>query len=494
MEKQCDVVVIGGGGSGLVAAVRAAEHSGKKVIVLEKAKTTGGGMIMASTMRTFRSKWQKERNLPDVTDAYLRKVMDATFWRLNPDLVRNAILATGEFFDWFCDLIGENVGEQFRVGRYVFDDETGPLGPQKGGRGGVTGGGRLFMDSLRKQCDRFDIEVLTEHPAKHVEVCKDGSYRVIAQGPKGEVSVLCNGLILAIGSWIHHEEMLKKRFPKFWEAKQHMDASPHMNRNYTGDGFALAKELGAYREEENYALRMMGPMVFSKSPVPANLANTPYNIMVTKEGKRFACEPTQTRMGVFSSGLVLMEQPEGISYVIFDVANLRAAIAAEKNTQAPEEGDVFDREPLPETVEEALESLQSVLEKEGIFRGETILDLEKQLGITSGKLQETVEEYNRDCRAGFDRKCFKEKDCLVELNEGPFFALRGKLGTDGAFGGILVNENMQAYREAGGLLPNVYVTGDFASGRFLNMAGEKVQILNDMSWALASGFLAGSRV
>ena len=58
----CDVLIIGGRGSGLVAAVRAAEL-GKKVILLEKTKVLGGGMIFARTMRTFRSKWQKEVSL-----------------------------------------------------------------------------------------------------------------------------------------------------------------------------------------------------------------------------------------------------------------------------------------------------------------------------------------------------------------------------------------------------------------------------------------------
>mgnify|MGYP001516837495 FL=1 len=161
IKKQCDIVVLGGGGSGLVAAVRAAQLSGYRVIVVEKAPRTGGGMIMASTMRTFRSKWQQDRGLPDVTNAYLRKVMDATYWRLDPKLVGNAILATGQFFDWFCQLAGSDMGDKFHVGRYVFDGDDGPLGPQMGGPGGITGGGRLFMDTLRAKCDELGVEVLT---------------------------------------------------------------------------------------------------------------------------------------------------------------------------------------------------------------------------------------------------------------------------------------------------------------------------------------------
>lgn len=50
---------------------------------------------------------------------------------------------------------------------------------------------------------------------------------------------------------------------------------------------------------------------------------------------------------------------------------------------------------------------------------------------------------------------------------------------------------MQAYASGGDtLVSGMYVTGDFASGRHISLGGVKRQALNDMSWALASGFLA----
>ena len=91
MKKQCDLVVIGGGGSGLIAGCRAATL-GKTVMVLEKDKRLGGGMVMASTMRTFGSQWQKERNLPDTTALYMRNRMDETYWRLDRKLVGGMLL------------------------------------------------------------------------------------------------------------------------------------------------------------------------------------------------------------------------------------------------------------------------------------------------------------------------------------------------------------------------------------------------------------------
>lgn len=50
---------------------------------------------------------------------------------------------------------------------------------------------------------------------------------------------------------------------------------------------------------------------------------------------------------------------------------------------------------------------------------------------------------------------------------------------------------MQAYKNGGGLVEGLYVTGDFASGRFINDLGFKRQIINDLSWAFASGLIAG---
>lgn len=493
IEKSCDLVVLGGGGSGLTAAVRAAHLSGKKVIVLEKSGATGGGMVMASTMRTFRSKWQEQRGLPDVTEHYLRKVMDSTYWRLDSNLVRNAVLATGQFFDWFCELAGDGTGDKFRVGRYVFDDKNGPLGPQMGGPGGVSGSGRLFMDTLREKCDQFGVEVLLRHRAKDAEVTDGKISAILADGPDGTVRITCKACVMALGSWINNDEVMAEICPQFLIAKRHMDRSAHTNPNYTGDGFAIAEKVNARLDKKNYTLRLMGPMVFSKSCVIANMADSPFSLAVNTQGKRYICEPSQPRNGLFNSGLVMMEQPEGYVYIMFDSNNLEAAIRDHLEHPKPPIMEAFAPPPLPGTLAEAEADVAAVLGKDPlVFRADAVDTLAEQMGIAPDALQETVDNYNRYCLDGFDRDCFKQKEYLVPCIKPPYYAVRAKLGTDGAFGGVLVNGDMQAYREDGSLIEGLYVTGDFASGRFINMAGVKVQALNDMSWALASGFLAGT--
>lgn len=82
---------------------------------------------------------------------------------------------------------------------------------------------------------------------------------------------------------------------------------------------------------------------------------------------------------------------------------------------------------------------------------------------------------------------------MIALQNGPFYAISGKLATDGAFGGVEVDRNMRAYRADRSVIDNFYVTGDFASGRHIVLGGVKRQVLNDMSWAFSSGFIAGTR-
>lgn len=491
---QCDIVVIGGGGSGLVAGCRAA-GMGKQVIVLEKDKQLGGGMNMASTMRTFGSRWQKERNLPDTTALFLRNRMDETFWRLDRKLVSNVIRGTGQFFDWFCEIAPQEVVDQFTVGRYVFDEESdGPLGPQCGGHGKGKGSGRIFVEVTSEKLQALGGQIFTEAVTDRI-VMENGKVAGVQAAIGGEaVEIRCKAVILASGSWIRNPEVVAKYYPKLAEAQPFMGESPHMNRNYTGDGLALARNAGAKMDEVNMTIRMMGPMTMCRSRVMGDMANSAYSIYVNQEGRRFVCEGSQLRMGVFDSGSVQVEQPQGLAYIIFDENNLRHAIAAGDHQPQPQLAMPFGPSHFPATMEEAKADIVPALEKNDgvLFSASTVEELAEQIGVDAGNLRQTIDEYNTACETGMDWDCYKPSDWLAPMNEAPYYAVKASLGTDGAFGGVEINENMQAKAAAGGLVDGLYVVGDLASGRFINMAGIKKQVLNDMSFALSSGYLAGT--
>lgn len=490
-EKCCDIAVIGGGGSGMVAAARAAEVSGKKVIVLEKTGVIGGGMNFASTMRTFGSRWQKERNIPDQTTDFMRRVMDETYWRLDPGLVKNALLGTGAFFDWYSSFEDPKTLARYEPRPYVFDiPVNGQVGPQIDTF--HNGSGRLFVQAMKRRCEELGVEICIGHAAYDVETADGRISAVLCRTDDKSVKIRCKVCILACSTWIRNERITNKVLPGFTE----MDILPnaHQNPAYTGDGIPIAEKAGAFIDWDSFCIRLMGPQCsFGEQSDLERLTHSKYNILVSLLGKRFACEPLAPRMDPFDTGHVLTQLPKGKAFFLFS-ANMLESIIEESREPSPPEKSPFAVQPLPD-----LDVIRSWFD-EGIrkkpkeaFAAASVEELAGKMGIDPFALRATVDEYNASCREGRDWNFCKPTDALVPLDREPYYAIGGKLNTDGAFGGVRVNENMQAYSTAdGALVPGLYVTGDFASGRHISLGGVKRQALNDMSWALSSGFIAGT--
>ncbi len=509
-EKSCDLIVLGGGGSGMVAAVRAAQQTGKKVIVLEKGPATGGAALFAGTIRTFGSKWQADRNLPDTTTDFARDMMDLVYWRLDEKLVLNCLRGTGQFFDWLCEQ-GGNIEDKFIIGQYAHAlIESDPLGPQMERKMPEKSGfGRFVMDMMKEKCKTYGVEVLTKHPVVDVEVKNGKIVAAIAKSEKGYVRIACKACIMSIGSWINNKEVLKKCCPEFIGMKQYMDPSEHMNPNYTGDGIPLAEKAGAFVDYDSFCLRLMGPIYdlardTGTSAVFLAMSQSPYIITVNVNGRRYSAEPVG-HIGHFSDGHVQIGQPHGQSYDIFDENTLSAEFKRPRCSQTASDKSTLacysltymkpnEENRLPDTMEEVYKSIKEGFAKgdKYMFKADTLEELAAKIGVNKKNFLETVSRYNESCKKGADLDFFKRKDALVPINKPPFYAFFGKLMTDGAFGGVRVNPEMQAYRPDGGLVEGLYVTGDFASGRFINLGGVKHQVLNDLSWAFSSGFLAGT--
>lgn len=488
MEHNCDILVVGGGGSGLVAAVRAAELSGAKVTVLEKAQTPGGGMLLASTMRTFGSQWQKERNIPDQTNDFIRKGMDLTLWRLDPVLVERAVRGTGKFFDWYSQYELPEIFEKYEPRPYIFDIATGgQVAPQQDGF--HNGSGRLIMATMLRECEKRGIEVLCKHRAVDAEV-EDGRITAIwAETPEGKARFGCKICILACSTWIRNKDVVKKVLPEYLE----MDVTPnaHQNPAYTGDGLPIAEKAGAFIDWDNFCLRLMGPMSsLGEESKFSPLSMSEYPILVDLNGKRFAAEPLVPRMDPFDTGHVLLRIPKGRSFFLFSRNILEQMVADSQGASG--EKSPFPRPELPPAgIIDGWFRDYTARGKEGAIVADTLEELAVLMAVDKDALCRTVSDYNDACAEGADWQFFKDPAFMLPLTQGPFYAMSARLNTDGAFGGVLVNPDMQAYRPDGGLVPGLYVTGDFAGGRHISLGGVKKQVLNDMSWALASGFIAG---
>ncbi|MGN0999643.1 MAG: FAD-dependent oxidoreductase [Faecousia sp.] len=525
-ELKCDLCVLGGGGAGLTAAAKASTLTDKKIIVLEKANYTGGGACQAADFRVYGSKWQKERGLDDNLLADLRKRMDETYWELDRKLVYNAFMATGEFFDWCCTL-SPDCADRFVPGRYVFDqpdrgpvipayaglpeerkmapppmsmpsdddgDDDKPKGPPTSGPG--MRGGTYFMHLMKETCDKNGVEIILNARVSDCEVENGKISAVLAETAEGVIRVSCSAVIMATGSWIRNQKYLEMANPVYAAMPTEKPRpSGHLNSNYTGDGIPLAEKVGAFVDYDSFCIRAMGPGMASKTgealmprgQMAAAMSRSPYAIMVDEKAQRFICEPSGPRFAIEDSAFVILRHGSTSPYVVFGLEN--AKFAAQKNAedQANAPMDFMGRKPVtPDQVEADLDS------ESFMIKADTLEELAEKMDVPADNLIATVALYNENCAKGFDSDCFKDPEYLMPI-EAPYYAVITALNTDGAFGGVLVNSDIQAYSKDGGLIEGLWVPGDFSSGRFVNDRGLKRQVINDLAWAFASGYISGCR-
>ena len=269
-----------------------------------------------------------------------------------------------------------------------------------------------------------------------------------------------------------------------------------MSPNYTGDGIPIAEKAGAFLDYDSFVTRPMGPLPGGGSSKVCNaIGQTPFVITVDPKGHRFACESLIMNLGFFDGGYVLMNQG-GKCWDIFNDETIAAAFNYSKLPASQKKLDK-DVDLVPNfkvSFPETMEAVQSDIAKNlgSISHADTLEELAEKLGIDKTGLLETVKRHNEACQTGAD-EFFKSKEFLTSLTKGPFYACKGQMGTDGVFGGVRVNPEMQAYKaDRKSLVEGLYVTGDFATGRHVNVRGRKWQVLNDLAWAFSSGYLAGT--
>ena len=319
-QYDCDIVVLGGGGAGLVAAARISETTDKKVVVVEKRRNFGGGAMGAADWRVYGSRWQKDHGIPDNTMDALRKVMDETYWELNPALAYNTFKATGEFFDFLCDT-GDGVEDLYKEGTYIFD---GPDGPKIPAFKKERKGGAYVMKRMIELCEKNGVTML-KNTAVETVTHEGGVYTVTASDPGGVNTITARACILATGSWIRNHEMVAKYVPKI--ADMPMGDGGHTHPSYTGDAIAIAESLGAKIDYDSFEIRLMGPLGMCPSQTLMSMTAEPCALWINKDGKRWINETTQKRRGIFETGNRLAEQPGFQSFYIFDQGMIDQCVA-----------------------------------------------------------------------------------------------------------------------------------------------------------------------
>lgn len=497
IEREADLVIIGAGAGGTIAALKAAELTGSKIIVLEKAKKYGGsgwfaGFDISSGSMGGPGGPGGPGGVPGEDGGPPMMKRDMSYMdKFDKDLIANARQAGSELNDWLLnmDCVQPYLVETEKFGKKVrslteeriwFNKKCtdGSIGPGKGGS--------FVIQTMVNQFERYGIELLCQHSAKKILLDGNGAVcGVVSEDPGGETTIKCKAVICATGSYTHNDELLRKYVPWFFPDDNNPNCEP-VHRfaapTDTGDIVKLGESCGAYIDHEAFCINLFGPVhhPFTFSLFAAQMEGD--QITVNLKGKRFYNE------GAMGAGAApICFQPRRMVYTIYAHDTLMEVFRRNIKTRRGMESKYLKS--WKKDIEEELASNNGI----SLFIADTIEELAAKAGIDQEGLRAEVERYNGFCEKGVDADFGKSKEKLSAIKNGPFYAIFGKMATDGAFGGVLVNPEGAVYKaDKSGVIPGLYAAGDNASGVQANpgIPGDfRQKAFNDYTWAANGGYL-----
>ena len=511
-EESCDVVVIGSGPAGLAAAASLGEK-GYSVTVLETARKPGGAGVHSTFYKVFDSKWELDAGGSRYMDEYVRVAMTYTKYQLRASFLRTAFEANTEFFDWFCTF--GNAEEILRV----VDAPKGKAVAMK------MPTGQYMVDKLIEHCAKVGATIRTCVRAKELLMEEGKVVGVLAEDAQGDIAIRSRSVLVATGNMCQAHD-LADFLPEYATAEPL--CNPHRSPTATGDGVRMIRQAGIPVDFKNVSAHYLGamPPTFDSDVLKQGLR--PEGLRVNKLGERFVSEGADR----FDAVDVLLNQPGCVSYNIIDSAifsrpilptiklNASNPLMMDEALPTPgkplqyvdfmglpvrvdENGNVsrFDMggmtdgtdsevappEPMPDHDHfvELSKSLSGI-----VCVADTLEELAAQMGADPEILKATVARYNELCDLGRDLDFEKHPTYLSALKQGPFYAIKGYLCSDGVFGGVFVDDGCRVVNGKTAV-PGLYAAGDLTSGNYIKENSHRTEAINDFTWANASGFLAG---
>ena len=506
-EKRCDLCVIGAGGGGLVAAIRFAQLTGKKVIVLEKAKKCGGSTTLAHNWFTGYNRWHQEAGIPDQTEKLLKYCIKEAQGCLPDSLVEKVLRNTGRFFEWLVDFDEKEARECFAIGR-------GPMGalgidyPDRKFENlkchdpaiGPGWAGTYLIRKMLQVAPKLGVEIYTQHGAVELLTDENGNVNgVVAENPGGILTVHAGAVVLATGGFSGNDEKLREFEPNFFDGG--IPVHRFSPVTCSGDGMTLSKPLGAWCNMKKTKLNKFGPVHHPYTASGCGMAG--FGAMMVD----FRGNLLEMPMGPMGDTSFLDSLPEhAVWYIVPEKTvekNLRDSVAH------PREGN------KGMTYEDYRAEIDFELRSQGpAYCGETLEELAEKLGMDPAIFKASVQAYNdslkepkmpmmpfapkdedesdpsfhnEDVDHGEDGPGLPPPPPAEPVEGGPFYAFLGQRFAEGAFGGVMTNEDVEVIREDGSVIPGLYAVGDAASTWYTRGV---LGPLTELTWAVNSGYFA----
>jgi len=442
-HRETDVAIVGLGGAGVCAAIEAAD-AGAEVLVFELASAGGGSTAMSSAEIYMGgnggTRVQRACGFEDSTEDMFTYMMMAAGPQADEAKIRNYCEQSLQHFQWLLDR-GVPFKDSFHQERAIMcltDDGLLYTGSEKAypfagqakpcPRGhnlyveGDNGGPLLMKILLENVAARESISVEYETRALTLIVDEDGAVAgLVVRQDQRELNVRARrGVVLCAGGFVMNEEMVRKYAPMLTRGN-----TPIGNPGDTGTGILMGMAVGGA------AINMHEGFISLPYYPPADMTR---GIVINDKGQRFINEDVyHGRLGAFA----LRQLAERIYFIV--------------------------------TVEQYGDYEKiSYLGAQVAATGETVEELEEELGLRPGSLQQTLAVYNDDCSRGEDTLYHKAQEWLTPL-EPPLVALditpgRGVFVPYFTLGGLDTLPTGEVLTSEGEVVSGLYAAGRTACG------------------------------
>jgi succinate dehydrogenase/fumarate reductase flavoprotein subunit len=471
-DRETEVAIVGFGGAGGCAAIEAAD-AGADVTIFELASDSGGSTAMSSAEiymgGSGGTRVQRASGFEDSTEDMFTYMMMSAGPQADEAKIRNYCENSLDHFNWLVDTLGVPFKDSFHEERAIMcltDDGLLYTGSEKaypfaqhakpaprGHNLYIKGdnGGPLFMKIVTENVEKRD-KISVEYETRALCLIVDDNNEVVGlviRQHQKELNVRARrGVILCAGGFVMNEEMLAKYAPKLLRGNNAIG-----NPGDTGTGIMMGMSVGAA------AINMHEGFISIPYYPPASITG---GIVINDKGQRFINEDVyHARLGQ-----AVLDEPGDRFYFILTVDQY---------------GD-YER--------------FSFLGADVVGTGETVEELEEELGLRKNTLQHTIAIYNEDAANGEDTQFHKAPEWLEQM-EPPLVALditpgRGvfvPMFTLGGLDTLPTGEVLTAQRD---VIPGLYAAGRTACGIVRRADGYSSGM--SVGDATFSGRLAGRQV
>ena len=434
-EKTYDVVVVGAGTGGVPAALSALEEGASVAVLQKESKPIAQGGTCTGVLLD-QSDEQGVMN-------YLQGYLEDCRWRADRKLAETYCKYSGEAIRWTQVRTAEAGFPPYTVRPTAVTEYDARrsimFGPKPYNNG-------TMVEHLAELAASKGVEFFYSTPGVQLITDENGAATGVV-GKNGSSYIKFNatkGVVLSTGDYQNNQSLVERYCPdvKEFDRKQ---------SNKTGDGILMSMAIGAGLVPVGHAHMMHD---FDSGP----MYNEPF-LAVNENGERFMNEDC-----VFEEvNCVLRNQPKpGWYSQIFD--DDYVAQVTEWGGKPTDQEAI--RVYMPDVeMDRSAESGANVLE--GFIDThccDTLDELADKLGIPADALKKSVERYNELCEAGFDADFGKQAKYLKKIEKAPFWGIHKHVRVSALCAGVTVNENYQALRTDGTVIPNLWVTG-FSAGQ-----------------------------